>query len=261
MPADRARKVAIVTGAASGIGAAAVQALAANGLNVVVNYHRNEQGARDVAGRCREIGVEVVCVQGDVSRGQDCQAIVAAALDAWGRIDVLVNNAGTTRFADSRDLDALSARDFADIFAVNVTGAYLMARIAAKTLRQSPSGSVVNVSSHSGFSGMGSSTAYAASKGALNTLTLALARALAPEVRVNAVCPGFVDTDWMARAASPEKMVEVKRRAASVAPLERLVSPADVAEAICWLALGAPCITGQLLVIDAGMHLTVGKPI
>lgn len=137
MPADRTRKVAIVTGAASGIGAAAVQALAANGLNVAVNYHRNEQDARDIAGRCREPGVEAVCVQGDVSDDQGCQAIVHTALDSWGRIDVLVNNAGTTRFADSRDLDALSSRDFGEIFAVNVTGAYLMARKAAEALRKS----------------------------------------------------------------------------------------------------------------------------
>lgn len=119
----------------------------------------------------------------------------------------------------------------------------------------------MNVSSHSGFSGMGSSTAYAASKGALNTLTLALARALAPEIRVNAVCPGVVDTEWIAKAASPEEMAEVKRRAAAVAPLKRLVSPEDVAETICWFALGGRSITGQLLVIDAGTHLTVGNPI
>lgn len=261
MPAQKEGKVAIVTGAASGIGAATAQALAENGLNVVINYRRNAKDAGEVAQRCRELGVEALCVSGDVSCLRDCQRIVEAALGRWGQLDVLVNNAGTTRFADARDLDALSASDFGDIFAVNVTGAYLMARVAAQELRRSPDGSIVNVSSHSGFSGLGSSTAYATSKGGLNTLTLALARALAPDVRVNAVCPGFVDTDWMARATSPERMAEVKKRAAMVAPLQRLVSPAEVAEAICWFALCGRSITGQLLVIDAGTHLTVGNPI
>ena len=120
---------------------------------------------------------------------------------------------------------------------------------------------MVNISSHSGFSGIGSSSAYAASKGALNTLTLSLARALAPEIRVNAVCPGFVDTDWMSEKLETDALAAFKRKVAAVAPLRRLVSVAEVAEAVSWFALGGHSITGQFLVIDGGTHLTLGDPL
>ena len=136
-----------------------------------------------------------------------------------------------------------------------------MTRAAGPYLKRSPSAAVVNMSSHSGFSGIGSSSAYAASKGALNTLTLSLARALAPEVRVNAVCPGFVDTDWMSGRLSGAELAGFKSRVAEVSPLKRLVCADDVAEAVGWFALGARTITGQFLVIDAGTHLTVGNPL
>ena len=236
------RRVAVVTGASSGIGAAVVGDLAAAGCNVVVNYRGNREGAEAVAAACRGEGVEAIMRQGDISSDHDCRTIAAAALDAWGRIGVLVNNAGVTRFADAGDLDALQAPDFAHIFAVNVTGSYQMTRAVAAPLA-AVRGAVVNVSSDSGFSGVGSSMAYAASKGALNTLTLSLARALAPEVRVNAVCPGFVDTDWMAPKLGAERLAAFKR---------------ETAAAVRWFALGGAAITGQMLVIDGGTHLTVG---
>jgi len=260
MAEQTSRRAAVVSGSATGIGAACARHLAAAGLNVVVNYTKSAHEAEATAEACRALGVEALVVQGDVAEDAQCRALVAAALAAWGGLDVLVNNAGTTRFATAGDLESLTADDFAAIFAVNVTGAYQLTRAAAPHLKAA-GGAVVNISSHSGFSGIGSSMAYAASKGALNTLTLSLARELAPEVRVNAVCPGFVDTRWMAGKLDPAEMAAFRARAAEISPLGLLVTPDQVAEAVCWFALGGRAITGQLLVIDGGTHLTVAKPL
>ena len=261
MTAEPTRPVAIVSGSATGIGAACARRLASHGFNVLINYTRSAEAAEKTAARCRESGAEALVVQGDVSEDDACRTLVDEAAQRWGAIDVLVNNAGTTRFADPGDLATLSKDDFDRIFAVNVTGAYQLTRAASGHLKRSTYASIVNVSSHSGFSGMGSSMAYAASKGALNTLTLSLASALAPEIRVNAVCPGYVDTRWMSGKLNDEEMKTFKVRAAEFAPLKHLVSPDEVAEAVCWFALGGRAITGQLLVIDAGTHLTVGSPL
>lgn len=261
MADDTQRPVAIVSGSARGIGAACARRLAAEGFDVVVNYTRSAEAAEATAQACRDAGAAAVVVQGDVADDAECVALVAAAERTWGRLDVLVNNAGVTRFGDPADLATLDADDFARVFAVNVTGAYQLSRAAAPLLGASPFGAIVNISSHSGFSGIGSSIAYAASKGALNTLTLSLARALAPAVRVNAVCPGFVDTQWLAGRFDDDALVALKRRTAEIAPLRRLVSPAEVAEAVSWFALGGRSITGQLLVIDGGTHLTLGDPL
>ena len=144
---------------------------------------------------------------------------------------------------------------------VNVTGSYQMTRAAVPDLEKSDCGAVVNVSSHSGMSGIGSSMAYAASKGALNTMTLSLARNLAPSIRVNAVCPGFVDTKWLSGKLSDEALAAFKEKVAAVSPLQTIVTPADVADAVCWLGLQARSVTGQLLVIDGGTHLTTASPL
>ena len=258
---DKTRPCAIVTGAAKGIGAACAVYLASKGAQVLINFKTSAEAAEKTAARCRALAGDAVIVQGDVSDDEDCGRIAEAALERWGRLDILINNAGLTRFADPSDLAALSADDFARIFAVNVTGTYQMSRAVAPALEVSGGGSVVIVSSHSGFSGIGSSIAYAASKGALNTMTLSLARSLAPNVRVNAVCPGFVDTDWMAGKLGQDALVAFKQRVAEAAPLKRVVSPDEVAEAVGWFALGAQSITGQLLVVDGGTHLMVGNPL
>ncbi|MEM7169413.1 MAG: SDR family oxidoreductase [Pseudomonadota bacterium] len=255
------RPSAIVSGSATGIGAACAKMLAAQGFNVAVNYSRSQSEASATAEACRRAGGDTIVVRGDVSDDGDCRRIVDDTISRWGRLDVLVNNAGTTRFADPKDLSALSKEDFETIFSVNLIGTYQLTRAAVPYLKQSDDASVINVSSHSAFSGIGSSIAYAASKGALNTLTLSLARALAPEVRVNAVCPGFVDTNWMSGSLDEDSLTDFKAKVAAVAPLKTLVSPKDTAEAVCWFARGGRAITGQLLVIDGGTHLTVGNPI
>ncbi|MEM1047870.1 MAG: SDR family oxidoreductase [Pseudomonadota bacterium] len=259
-PTQATQRTALVTGGSSGIGAAAASRLAGAGCHVAVTYRRNEQGAEETVRRCLDAGVDAFCVGGDVADDASCRAVAQAVLDRWGRIDVLVNNAGMTRFAEAGNLDALQAADFDRIFAVNVTGAYQMTRAAGAAL-EANLGSVVTVSSHAGLSGIGSSMAYAASKGALNTLTLSLARTLAPAVRVNAVCPGFVDTDWMKPKLGEDGLAAFRDRVAQNAPLKTVPTADDVADAIAWLALSARAITGQLLVIDGGTHLTVGSPL
>ncbi len=261
MVSEARRPSAIVSGGATGIGAATAEALAKHGINVTVNYHRSATAAQATAERCRQAGARAIAVQGDVSDDTACREIVERSVAQWAGVDVLVNNAGVTRFADADDLEALDKGDFDRVMAVNVTGPYQLTRAAAPYLRESAIASVVNVSSDSGFSGIGSSTAYAVSKGALNTLTLALAKALAPEIRVNAVCPGFVDTNWMSAKLNGEALAAFKESVARIAPLGCLVSAGDVAEAICWFALGGRAITGQLLVIDGGTHLSVGDPL
>lgn len=252
-----ARACGIVSGSSSGIGAACAAMLAAQGYNVAINYTRNEPGARAVADQCAAYGVDTLVVQGDVSQEADCSRIVEAAVTRWGQLDALVNNAGITRLAADDEFD-IQRQDFDDILSVNVIGAWLLTRAARPHLEMSDNASVVNISSDSGFSGSGSSIPYSVSKGALNTLTLSLARVMAPRVRVNAVCPGYVDTDWLLQKMDREAMAVFKRRVADAAPLKRLVSAEDVAEAVGSLIVGGRSITGQLIMIDSGMHLNVG---
>ncbi len=173
--------------------------LADNGARVVINYTKSIKEAEETLGQAKAKGVEALLAQGDVSSDDDCRRIVKHTVDKWGRIDMLVNNAGTTKFADHADLSALNADDFLNIYKVNVVGAFQMIRAAEPHLKASGFGRVVNVSSIAGVLGVGSSVAYAASKGALNTMTFSLARALAPEIRVNAVCPGFIGTPLVLR--------------------------------------------------------------
>lgn len=255
---DLAGKAAIVTGSATGIGAAVALRLAQRGANVVINYTKSEREARESADAVRAAGADARLAQGDVAADEDCKRIAAAAIGAWGRIDILVNNAGTTKFAAHHDLDALSAEDFARIYSVNVTGAFQMIRACAPAMKAQGMGAVVNVSSIAGVAGVGSSVAYAASKGALNTMTLSLARALAPEIRVNAVCPGFVGTRWFRDRFGEEgfrKLVEDQER---TTPLHRAGTPEDIADAVVFLcAEGARHITGETLLSDGGLHLNL----
>src|SRR5687767_1929779 len=192
-------KVAIVTGSASGIGAATAVELSKRGWNVVVNYSKSEKQAADVASRCKSS----ITVKADIGEDAECRALAKAALDKWGRIDALVNNAGTTKFVKHADLEGLSADDFLRIYRLNVVGPFQMVRACAPALK-GQKGAVVNVSSVASLLGTGSSIAYAASKSALNTMTHSLARSLGPEVRVNAVCPGYVDTPWQHNALGME---------------------------------------------------------
>jgi NAD(P)-dependent dehydrogenase (short-subunit alcohol dehydrogenase family) len=250
----------IVTGSASGLGAATAVLLAREGARVVVNYSSSKKEAEETADTCRAAGGEVVVVQGDVSRDEDCRRIVAAAAP-WGSLDALVNNAGTTKHVAHNNLDGLSADDFQRLYAVNTIGPYQMIRAARSLLEEGAKAArrpsaVVNVSSVAGLSGVGSSVAYAASKGALNAITLSLARALAPLIRVNAVCPGYIDTPWFTKGRGVEGARQVRDMVTSKVPLKIASSADDVAALVCFLA-GSQSrnMTGELVRVDAGLHL------
>jgi 3-oxoacyl-[acyl-carrier protein] reductase len=222
---------------------------------VTINYSRSETEARDVAAACKAAGGDAIVVRGDVSSDADCRELAATTLAAWGRIDGLINNAGMTMFVQHADLDGLDAADFQRIFAVNVIGPFQMIRAVAKSMQAQGRGAVVNISSIAGSMGDGSSVAYAASKGALNTMTLSLARALAPAIRVNTVCPGLVDTRW-GRDALGDAAFETRQQVyAAGAPLRSVVSADDVADATIWLLESAAKVTGELITVDSGWHL------
>lgn len=253
-------KAAIVTGSATGIGAAVAIGLAKRGANVVVNYSKSEAEAKATADAVKAAGAQALLVQGNVASDADCKKLAAAALEAWGRIDILVNNAGTTKFASHDDLDALSAEDFTQIYGVNVVGPFQMIRAARQALKAGGSGAVVNISSIAGIAGVGSSVAYAASKGALNTLTLSLARALGPEIRINAVCPGYVATRWFTDRFGQATTDRISQDQAQSTPLKRAGLPDDIADAVIFFCSpGSRHITGELLSVDAGLHLSLAR--
>jgi len=253
---------AIVTGSASGLGAATAAILASSGARIVVNYSSSRKEAEQTADLCRSAGGEVVVIQGDVSRDEDCRKIVAAAA-SWGRLDALINNAGTTKHVPHHDLDGLAAEDFQRLFGVNSIGPFQMVRAARPLLEAGAkltgrASSVVNVSSVAGISGIGSSVAYAASKAALNTMTISLARALAPLIRVNAVCPGYIDTPWFTKGRGVEAAAKVRDMVIAKVPLKRASTPEEVANVVCFLATAQSSnMTGEIVRIDAGMHLIV----
>jgi 3-oxoacyl-[acyl-carrier protein] reductase len=249
--------VAIVTGSSSvtGIGAETAKLLAAHGAKVVVNYASNKPGAEETAALCIKAGGEAIAVKGDVSKDEDCRRLAGAAIAEWGKLDVLVNNAATTRPIPQRDLEALDAAEFHRILSVNLIGAFQMTRAAAPQLRASGDGAVVNISSVGGWRSAGSSMAYSASKGALNTMTIGLARVLAPEVRVNAVCPGGLIGNWTRKILTEEAYAKRLSEAGTRFPLRRPVLPTDVARAALFLIEGATTMTGELIRMDAGQHL------
>jgi 3-oxoacyl-[acyl-carrier protein] reductase len=252
---DLQNSVCIVTGSATGIGAACAIDLAKKGARVVINYTKSEADAKATAAECERLGAEALLVQANVAVDADCQRMAQAALDKWGRIDALVNNAGTTKVAfDHANLNALQAQDFHDIYAVNVVGAFQMIRAVEPAMRRQGQGAIVNVSSIAGVMGTGTSVAYAASKGALNTMTLSLARVLGPQIRVNAVCPGFVETRWL-KGALGERYETQRSKVAERIPLQKTCTPEDVSRAIVWLLEGADLVTGEHIIVDGGMHL------
>jgi 3-oxoacyl-[acyl-carrier protein] reductase len=247
--------VALVTGGGTGVGSATAQCLAARGYRVAVNYRKSGEEAKATADACRSAGGEAVALQGDVADDGDCRRLINSVSKEWGRLDVLVSSAGTTQFTRLQDLEAQNAEDFQRVYATNVVGAYQIARAASPMLKESGNGAVVMVSSIAGMNGNGSSLAYVASKGALNSLTLSLARVLAPAVRVNAVLPGLIDSGWFLNGMDEESYHAIRDGFAAASALDTICSPQDIADAVVFLAADAKKMTGQLMVVDSGFML------
>lgn len=251
---DLKGKAAIVTGSATGVGSATARLLAEQGCNVVVNYTKSKAEAEETAEACRASGAKAITVQANVAEDADCAKLVQACIDAFGRLDHLVNNAGTTKFVDHHNLEGLDGDDFRWIYSVNVVGPYQMIKHAAPHMRKN-GGSVTNVSSIAGVTGLGSCIAYAASKGALNTMTLSLARALGPEIRVNAICPGMIQGKWLREGMGEQKYDSYLSHQMKTNPLQKVSTPEDNARAILMFVQGSDLITGETLLVDGGFHL------
>ncbi|HBL88122.1 MAG TPA: oxidoreductase [Alcanivorax sp.] len=249
--------VALITGSSSGIGAATARLFAEQGCHVVINYSRNEEGARAVAKDCEAFGVRTLVQQADVSDDTQCQTLVEATLAEFGRLDVLVNNAGTTKFCAHQDLDGLSKDDFLHLYAVNTVGPYQMTRAAEKALRQAGTAQVINMASIAGLAGVGSSIAYAASKGALLTMTKSLARVLGPEIRVNAICPYYTRTPMLEGGEGLASGGEAEQTLAMMAagsPMKRIGEPEEIVAVMLMLLSPANTyMNGQAIAVDGGV--------
>ena len=243
-PVQLSEKVVLVTGSSSGIGAATARAFAAEGARVVVNSSSSVEAGEKLAGELPE----AIYVRADVSDPVQARALVDAAAAQWGRLDVLVNNAGTTVRIPHDDLDAVTPEVWHRILDVNVVGTWLVTQAAVPKMRENGGGCIVNVTSLAGVRAGGSSIPYAASKAALNHLTHLLANVLGPDIRVNAVAPGLIDTPWT------ESWDDVRGLVQAMAPLRRSGQPDDIAVA-CVGLVRADYATGQIMVVDGGMHL------
>jgi 3-oxoacyl-[acyl-carrier protein] reductase len=219
---------------------------------VAVNYSRSADDAEQTAADARALGVRALAVQADVADDAQCRSLVATAVAELGRLDALVQSAGVTVFVPHADLDKVQAHDWEHLMAVNVVGAFQCARAARGPLEAAGDAEIVNVSSVAGIAGVGSSIPYCASKAALNNLTLTLARALAPKIRVNAVAPGFITGRWLAGGLG-DAYDAIKGAMEARAPLGRVCDPEDVATAILSLITGSDLVTGQIVAVDGGM--------
>ncbi len=249
-------RVVLISGAASGLGAATARRFLREGWHVAINHLDASQrdAAQQIVVQVKVPGTRSFTVEGDVTRDADCVRMVERTVEKFGRLDALVNAAGISKMVAHSDLHGVSAEDFQRIYAVNTIGTFQMMRAAAPHLKVSGKGSIVNISSRAALMGSGSSIPYAASKAAVNALTLALARVLAPEVRVNAVCPALVEQGFVERLA-PESFAQRRAHQIAVSPLHRIGHPDEVAETIWWLTTGASMMTGAIVELDFGMHL------
>jgi 3-oxoacyl-[acyl-carrier protein] reductase len=249
---DLKGKAAIVTGGGTGVGRATALALAQRGCSVLIDYSRSQQAAEATAQEAAAFGVRALAFQADVADDRACRAMVEAAERELGRLDVLVNNAGTTRFIPHGELERVSDDDWDTILGVNLKGPFQCARAARPALERAGGGVIVNVTSVAGIIATGSSIPYCASKAALNNLTIALARALAPRIRVNAVAPGFIEGEWLAQGLGPA-YEPIRKAMEARAPLHRVSTPQDVAAAILSLVAGSEMVTGVVLPCEGGM--------
>jgi len=248
---SRDGRVAVITGGGTGIGRETGLSLAREGCSVVVNYSRSRKEAEKTVADLEELGVKALAVQADVAQDAEVQGMMETAHTQFGRLDILVNSAGYTQFVALDDLEGLSDQIWARVMAVNVMGTFYCCRAAAPYLKrpESQDPSIVNIASIAGMIAAGSSVAYCASKAAVISMTKTLARALAPEIRVNAVSPGFVDTRWV------EGWDDFKKANADATPMGRIAGPGDIAEVVLAMVASARFVTGQNVVVDGGKIL------
>lgn len=249
-------KAAIVTGAGTGVGQQTAFQLADHGCNVLVNYSRSREGAEATAAECIRRGVKAIAVQADVSQDADCRAMVAEAEKAFDRLDVLINNAGQTKFCAHDDLEGLDPEDWQQILGVNLVGPFLCTRAARHLLEAGDGGDVVMTSSVAGLIGMGSSVAYCASKAGLNNLVVTLARALGPKIRVNAIAPGFIDGEWLQKGFG-DGYEKLKASMEAKAPLQRVATPETVAAGILSILTGPGLMTGHVVPHEGGITISL----
>ncbi|MDQ2960010.1 MAG: SDR family oxidoreductase [Candidatus Dormibacteraeota bacterium] len=247
--------MALVTGAARGIGRSVAVACARAGYDVALNYNRSRAAAEDAAAEATSLGARTVVLQADVADEPAVIDMLATVSGEFGRLDALVNNAGTTVSTPPSDLDGLNMDDWDRVFAVNVRGTFQVTRAAVPLLREAPAAAIVNLASIVGLRPGPQPFPYAASKAAVVNLTRTLAGALGPAIRVNAVAPGWMVGDWMEQALGDnyERLME---RRARMTPLGRCVTPAEVAVTVVSLLTSNPFVTGEVVVIDGGFSAT-----
>ncbi|MGI6225545.1 MAG: SDR family NAD(P)-dependent oxidoreductase [Peptococcales bacterium] len=241
-------KVALITGGATGIGKAIALKLAERGTSIVINYSKSEKEALETAKEIGQFNVQVMVYKADVALEKEVQSMFKQIMDNFGRLDIIINNAGTTDYVQLEDLAGMKDEYWDRAFNTNVKSIFHTVRTCAEELKRNQ-GCVVNITSIAGLTGQGSSIAYAASKAAANSVTKSLALALAPEVRVNAIAPGVVLTRWV------EGREDHVHRLSQGTPMGRPAQPEDIAQAVIGLITGGDFITGQILVVDGGFTI------
>ena len=245
------RKKALVTGGATGIGASAVLALARAGFDVAINYASSARAAQDVAAQAERLGAKTLTLQCDVADDKAVRAMMKQVEDAFGHLDALVNNAGTTAKWKMKDLESLDMDEWDRVFAVNVRGLFQVTRAAVPLLKKGTNPAIVNTASIVGLRPGPQPLPYAASKAAVVNMTKTLAWNLGPEIRVNAVAPGWMEGDWMQRMLG-DKYEDLMGKRARLTPLKRCVTADDVAETMLNLLTANRFVTGEIVVIDGG---------
>ncbi len=248
-------KVAVVTGSSSGVGGATARLLASLGASVVVNYFRGVEAGQRVADEIQAAGGSAIAVQADTRSDADCRRLIQAAIDEYGHLEILVNNAGMTHFIAHDDLEAVTDDVWDDIIGANLRGVFNCTRAAAPHMRAAGEGAVVNVSSIAGTGGGGSCIPYAASKAGVNVITKSLARVLGPEIRINTIAPGFIEGRWLRGGLGDDTYEAGRKRLGETAPLRGVATPETCADAIIALIERNVFVTGQTITVDGGATL------
>jgi 3-oxoacyl-[acyl-carrier protein] reductase len=251
-------KAAVITGSSVGVGRATALAFAEQGCGIAINYNRSQAEAQEAAELCRAKGVKAIVVQADVSVDVDCRRLIQAAVDAFGHLEILVNNAAVTDFIEFSNLEALTEDIWLKILRTNLLGNFFCSRAAVPHMQKAGEGSIVNVVSIAGFLGHGSSIAYSASKAAVINMTKCFARTFGPEIRVNGIAPGAVDTRWLHQGLGEKAFEGLRESLRRTTPLKEMATAEDVANAILWLVKDARMMTGETIKLDGGQHL--GEP-